>query len=50
MMGIPPRLHFWMPRPTQELYLIWEDMAAMEKKWGKDKVKDVQRESSFTFL
>ena len=49
MMGLPPRLHSWMPRPTQELYLIWEDMAAMEKKWGKDKVKDVQRESSFTF-
>jgi len=49
MMGIPPRLHSWMPKPTQELYLIWEDMAAMEKKWGKDKLKEIQKESSFTF-
>lgn len=49
MMGLPSRLHSWMPRPNQELYLIWEDMAAMEKKWGKDKLKDIQKESSFTF-
>ena len=48
MMGLPAWVHSWM-KPTQELYLIWEDNAVMEKEWGKEKYKKTQKDISFTF-
>ena len=48
MCGLPAWVHSWM-KPTQELYLIWEDNSVMEKEWGKEKYKKIQKDISFTF-
>jgi len=47
-MIVPSWLHSWM-HPTQELYLIWEDMAVMEREWGKEKLNRIQKETSLMF-
>mmetsp|Transcript_50405 Transcript_50405/g.107343 ORF Transcript_50405/g.107343 Transcript_50405/m.107343 type:complete len:414 (+) Transcript_50405:16-1257(+) len=48
MMGLPARLHSWMD-PKQQLYLIWEDMAAMKEEMGGEEMKKTQKEYSLAF-
>lgn len=43
MMGAPAILSSWM-NPVQELYLIMNDMADLEKEWGPEKLRSTQNE------
>ena len=48
MTGLPSFLHSWM-HPTQEFFLIWEDVAAMKKLYGDEKFKKISKEKCLLF-
>jgi hypothetical protein len=48
MMGAPAWIRSWMT-PVQEIYLIWDDMSALKREWGQERLQSTTREYALIF-